>query len=64
VSAQSLQSLLPHSVLSGEDGKLSVAYGNAALVSAVELAKRVVEQDARIARLESLVAQLTKGNTP
>jgi hypothetical protein len=64
VSAQSLQSLLPHSVLSGEDGKLSVAYGNAALVSAVELAKRVVEQDARIARLEALVAQLTKGNVP
>jgi hypothetical protein len=64
VSAQSLQSLLPYSVLSGEDGKLSVAYGNAALVSAVELAKRVVEQDARIARLEALVAQLTKGNTP
>jgi hypothetical protein len=41
-----------------------VSYGNAALVSAIELAKRVVDQDARIAKLEALVAQLTKGNTP
>lgn len=64
VSAQSLQPLLPFSVLAGEDGKLSVAYGNAALVSAIELAKRVVEQDVRIAKLEALVAQLTRGNTP
>jgi hypothetical protein len=64
VSAQSLQPLLPFSVLAGEDGKLSVSYGNAALVSAIELAKRVVDQDARIAKLEALVAQLTKGNTP
>ena len=58
VSAQSLQPLLPFSVIAGEDGKLSVSYGNAALVSAIELAKRVVEQDARIAKLEALVAQL------
>jgi hypothetical protein len=64
VSAQSLQPVLPNSVLRGEDGKLSVAYGNAALVSVVELAKRVVEQGARIAKLEALVAQLTKGNEP
>ena len=64
VSAQSLQPLLPNSVLIDETGKLSLAYGNAALVSAIELAKRVVEQDARIAKLEALVAQLTKGNTP
>jgi hypothetical protein len=43
----------------GEDGKLSVAYGNAALLSSVQLAKRVVEQDKRIAKLEELVAKLT-----
>jgi hypothetical protein len=64
VSAQSLQPVLPNSVLLGEDGKLSVAYANAALVSSIELAKRVVDQEARIAKLEALVAQLTKGNTP
>jgi len=28
------------------------------------LAKRVVEQEERIAKLEALVAQLTKGDTP
>jgi hypothetical protein len=64
VSAQSLQKLLPFSTIKGEDGKLSVAYGNAALVSAIQLAQRVVEQDERIAKLEAFVAQLTKGNTP
>jgi hypothetical protein len=61
VSAQSLQPLLQNSVLKGEDGKLSVAYGNAALVSAIQLAQRVVEQDAKIARLEKLVAKLIEG---
>lgn len=64
VSAQSLQQLLPNSIASGQDGMLSVNYGNAALVSAIQLAQRVVEQDARIAKLEAFVAQLTKGNTP
>jgi hypothetical protein len=54
VSAQSLQTLLPNSVLTGEDGKLSVAYGNAALVAAIALAERVVQ-------LEAIVAKLTQG---
>jgi hypothetical protein len=65
-SAQDWQALLPEVVMEGADEEktLSLAYGNAALVSAVELAKRVVEQDARIAKLEALVAQLTKGNAP
>lgn len=43
VSAQSLQALLPETVQLGDDGKLSVAYGNAALVAAIELAKEVVK---------------------
>ena len=43
VSAQSLQLVLPETVQTGDDGKLSVAYGNAALVAAVELAKEVVK---------------------
>jgi len=56
-SAQDWQKLLPEVVLVNEDDDktLSLAYGNAALVSAVELAKRVVEQDARIAKLEALL---------
>ena len=58
VSAQSLQPLMPNSIQTDSDGILSIAYGSAAMVSAVELAKRVVEQDARIARLEALVNQL------
>jgi len=38
----------------GEDGKLSVAYGNAALVAAIQLAKRVVDLEARIEMLEQM----------
>lgn len=54
VSAQSLQALLEHAVLVGEDGTLSVAYGNAALVACIQLAQKVVA-------LEQTVAKLTKG---
>jgi hypothetical protein len=57
-SAQDWQKLLPEVVLSNQKGTLSLAYGNAALVSAIELAKRVVEQDARIAHLEALVQKI------
>jgi hypothetical protein len=42
VSAQSLQPLMPDAIMTQTDGMLSVSYGNAALVSAVELAKEVV----------------------
>ena len=58
VTAQSLQAVLPDAVISDNDGMLSVAYGNAALVAAIKLAERVVEQEARINRLEALVAKL------
>lgn len=52
VSAQSLQKLLPEAVTVGQDGDtLTVAYGNAALASVVELAREVVE-------LKRLVAEL------
>lgn len=59
-SAQDWQRLLPEVVMVGDDEAktLSLAYGNAALVSAIELAKRVVEQEARIKRLESLITTL------
>lgn len=60
VSAQSLITFLPEAVQ--DDGEyLSVAYGNAALASAVELAKEVVSLNERIARLEALVSQLIEG---
>ncbi len=59
-SAQNWKELLPEVVVENEDGVLALAYGNAALVSAVELAKRVVDQEARIAQLESLVNSLIK----
>ena len=60
VSAQSLITLLPEAIQN--DGEyLSVAYGNAALASAVELAKEVVSLNARIARLEALVSKLIEG---
>lgn len=58
VGAQSLRSLLPNAIIEGVDGKLSVAYGNAAMVSAVKLAERVVEQDKRISELERLISKL------
>jgi hypothetical protein len=51
VSAQSLQLILEHAVIENEDGKLSVAYGNAALVAAIKLAERVVALEAKLAAL-------------
>lgn len=61
VSAQSMQTVLPQSVIKDKDtDMLAVDYGSAALVSAVELAKKVVEQEQRIARLEAIIERLTK----
>ena len=51
VSAQSLQTVLPDAVIESND-TLTVNYGNAALSSAIELAKKVVELEARIKELE------------
>ena len=53
VSAQSLRQVLENAVVEDEDGKLSVAYGNAALVAAIKLAERVVELEARLNVLET-----------
>ena len=59
VSAQSLQTLLPDAVITANDDMktLSVSYGNAALASAVELAKEVVSLRQRLERLECLLTQ-------
>lgn len=52
VSAQSLQPVIPAAVDTDEEGKLSVAYGHAALASAIMLARKVEELEARLALLE------------
>lgn len=49
VSAQSLQQVLPEAVQDGE--YLSVAYGNAALAAVVQLSRRVLELEAKLAKL-------------
>jgi hypothetical protein len=53
VAAQSLIPALPEAVVEGEDGFLSVNYGGAALVAAIELAKVVEELRAEIAELKA-----------
>ena len=58
VSAQGLQKFLDEAVQTDAEGMLSVNYGGSALAACVELAKRIVEQDAKIARLEALVSKL------
>ena len=57
MSAQSLQALLPDAIQTANDDMktLSVSCGNAALASAVELAKEVVSLRQRLERLESLI---------
>lgn len=52
VSAQDLQKILPETVAADENGFLSVAYGNAALVAAIELAKEVRSLKAEIEKLK------------
>jgi hypothetical protein len=53
VSAQALQACAPEAVTEGKDGMLTVAYGNAALVAAVELAKEVVKLRAELDELKA-----------
>lgn len=53
VSAQSLREVLPLAVREDASGILSVTYGNAALVAAIQLAQKVVELEKRIIELES-----------
>ena len=55
VSAQSLQKLLPEAITKAGDemGTLSVSYGNAAMASAVELAKEIVKLRMELDELKS-----------
>jgi hypothetical protein len=56
VTAQSLQEVLPEAVVEGADGYLSVNYGGAALVAAIELAKVVEELRAEVKELKAKLA--------
>jgi hypothetical protein len=65
VSAQGLQKFLPETVQTDASGTLSVNYGSAALVSAVELAKEVInlkqqinQQQSELEELKTLVKSL------
>jgi hypothetical protein len=60
VSAQSLQEVLPEAVLTDNDGYLSVAYGNAAMTSAVELAKELVALKELVKELRAEVDELKR----
>jgi hypothetical protein len=51
VSAQSLRPIMEHAIMENENGELSVAYGNAALVACVKLAQRVVALEAKLEQL-------------
>jgi hypothetical protein len=53
VSAQSLREVLPEAVIEDENGMLSVNYGGAALLAAVELAKEVQALRAEIELLKA-----------
>lgn len=53
VSAQSLREVMPEAVHEDEDGKLSVAYGNAALAACVAMAQKIVELEERLKKLEA-----------
>jgi len=53
VSAQSLRPVLEHAVMEDDGGQLSVAYGNAALVSCIKLAQRLLESEQQIKELKA-----------
>jgi hypothetical protein len=52
VSAQGLQKFLENAVFASPDGILSVAYGNAAMVSVVALAERVIALEKKIQEMK------------
>jgi hypothetical protein len=53
VSAQKMREILPEVVSEDNEGTLALAYGNAAMVSAVELAKELVTLKKELAELKS-----------
>ena len=57
-SAQDWQKLLPEVISEDEEGILSLGYGNAALVAVVELAKRVLELEQKLAVTNQNIAEV------
>lgn len=57
-SAQAMQELLPEVVMAAKDGMLSLAYGNAALVSAIQIAQQLVHTRNRVTQLEAKLAKI------
>jgi hypothetical protein len=60
VGAQSLRRVLKTATGKDKNGMWAVAYGHAALVSAIELAQKVVEQEKTIRKLERRLAKLER----
>ena len=56
--AQEWQKILPEAVHEAEDGTLSMDYGAIGLISAVTLARKVVEQERRLEQLEARIKRL------
>jgi hypothetical protein len=63
VSAQSLEKVLPEAVTTGSDDMQTkhVAYGNAALASAVMLAQEIVELKKMMKQMQEEIAELKRG---
>lgn len=56
--AQEWQKILPEAVHEAEDGTLSMDYGAIGMISAVTLARKVVEQERRLEELEARIKRL------
>lgn len=58
--AQEWQKILPEAVHEAADGTLSMDYGAIGMISAVTLARKVVEQERRLEMLEARIKRLEK----
>ena len=58
--AQEWQKILPEAVHEAEDGTLSMDYGAIGMISAVTLARKVVEQERRLEELEARIKRIEK----
>ena len=56
--AQEWQKILPEAIHESEDGTLSMDYGAIGMISAVTLARKVVEQERRLEKLEARIKRL------
>lgn len=56
--AQEWQKILPQAVSEQKDGTLTMGYGEAALVSVITLARRVLKLERRVSKLEKEIAKL------